>query len=271
MTFDAFKFNSVLRLFAVGGGNVAAGGAVAESRKRRWDDLNQALTSKRGDTSSCYSSIAWESVKDVFNPVQHLFVPIAVDSECFALVMSYLKKVAHCVPNLDGKEAKRLMFITPIMVAVSCMLEGVTIEVEEDLKGNLVKANGRFEMMLVRGNQRVCIVEAKKEDMEQGKAQCLVGCEVAAELDHLNVVHGVVTTYENWELTRSTDDCILTDRFTLAMESRIPQEESLKNLVGKICGMLAAPPEAAKEDLSEMASERGGGGGSSGASSSDVP
>ena len=52
---------------------------------------------------------------------------------------------------------------------------------EEDLVGENVKANGHFEMMLMRGSKRVCIVEGKKDDMDQGKALCLVGCEVAAE------------------------------------------------------------------------------------------
>lgn len=36
--------------------------------------------------------------------------------------------------------------------------------------------------MIRRKKKAVCIVEAKKDDMEQGMAQDLVGCEVAAEV-----------------------------------------------------------------------------------------
>lgn len=58
-----------------------------------------------------------------------------------------------------------------------------------------MKAHGHFEFVLRRGNKRVCIVEAKKDDMRQGMAQDLLGCEVAAEIDHLNLVCGIVTNY----------------------------------------------------------------------------
>jgi hypothetical protein len=60
------------------------------------------------------------------------------------------------------------------------------IEVEEDLDGDFLKAHGHFEFVLRRGDKRVCIVEAKKDDMGQGMAQDLLGCEVAAEIGHLD-------------------------------------------------------------------------------------
>jgi hypothetical protein len=63
------------------------------------------------------------------------------------------------------------------------LFEGdITIDVEEDLNGDYIKAHGHFEFVLRRGDKRVCIVVAKKDDMEQGMAQDLLGCEVAADI-----------------------------------------------------------------------------------------
>jgi hypothetical protein len=96
-----------------------------------------------------------------------------------------------------------------------------------------------FEMIIKRGNLRICIVEAKKEDMEQGLAQSLVGAEVASELDKLEVVHGIITTYEAWHLTSSSSAGITRETLTLAMDLRMPEPNSLKTLLGKIHKLLS--------------------------------
>jgi hypothetical protein len=43
--------------------------------------------------------------------------------------------------------------------------------------------------------QRLCIVEAKKDDMDQGMVPNLVGMEVASALDNLDTIYGLVTNY----------------------------------------------------------------------------
>ena len=151
----------------------------------------------------------------------------------------YLSMVNNCFKDLNGKEAKRLYYISPIIVAVCSAFNGeVSISVEEDIVGKRVQANGRFEMVLQRGNKRVCIVEAKRDDIEQGMSQCLVGCEVAADLDNLDVVYGIVTNYEAWRLTRSGNENIRTEEITLTLHNRVPNEASLRELCGKIYGIL---------------------------------
>ena len=57
--------------------------------------------------------------------------------------------------------------------------------------GDFVKDLGHFEFVLRRGDKRVCIVcivEAKKDNMEQGMVQALLDCEVAAEIGDLDTV-----------------------------------------------------------------------------------
>jgi hypothetical protein len=162
-----------------------------------------------------------------------------IPENIFNLLENYIAMVNKCFPDLTGKEAKRLYFITPIVVAVCSAFNGeVTIMVEEDMEGRRVKANGRFEMMIVKGNKRVCIVEAKKEDMEQGLAQCLLGCEVVADLDDMSIVYGVVTNYENWRLSKSTDSDIFYEELSLSIDNGIPAKPSLARITGKIYSML---------------------------------
>jgi hypothetical protein len=163
-----------------------------------------------------------------------------MSEESLDWLLDSLTKVSICFNDLGGKEAKRLFFINLIMVAVCNFFNGdVKILVEEDHSGNYVNANGRFEMVLRRGSKRVCIVEAKKDDIDQGKAQYLIGCEVISDIDNVNAVYGIVTTYQLWNFTKSTDDDIFDDNVTLQMHNMVPDKKSLKTITGMICGMLS--------------------------------
>ena len=157
-----------------------------------------------------------------------------------AVVISYLEKVSICFKDLSGNEAKRLYFITPIIVAVcSAFNEEATILVEEDLNGKYIKAKSHFEMIIVKGDTRICIVQAKKEDMEQGLAQCLLGCEMISELEKKKTVYGIVTNYEMWRLIKITDEVIYKEELTLDVANKILNENSLKKIMGKIYKMLS--------------------------------
>ena len=116
--------------------------------------------------------------------------------------------------------------------------------VDKDLKGNLVKANGHFEFMIKFGDNTVCIVEAKKDDMEQGLAQALVGCEVAADVGGQDCVYGIVTNYTQWIFLRSLNDKVEREECSLDVRSNDgPVPESLQNIAEKIYGMLSSGKE----------------------------
>jgi hypothetical protein len=94
--------------------------------------------------------------------------------------------------------------------------------------------------MLRRGNKAVCIVEAKKDDVEQGMAQDLIGCEVAAEVGGLDIVYGIVTNYIQWNfLRRSLSDKVEKEECSLRLMPNGPEQESLKEIAEKIYGMLS--------------------------------
>jgi hypothetical protein len=146
-----------------------------------------------------------------------------------------------------GKEAKRLHLIAPILISVCALLKGdVSMVVDKDWKGTLVKANARFEFMIQYGDKAVCIVEAKKDDMEQGLlAQALVGCEVAAEVGGLDCVYGIVTNDTQWIFLRNlNNDKVEREECSLDVRSNDgPVPESLKNIAEKIYGMLSSGKE----------------------------
>ena len=60
-----------------------------------------------------------------------------------------------------------LHLIAPTIICVYFLFnDEVQIEVEEDLGGDFVKDLGHLEFVLRRGDKRVCIVEANKDNME---------------------------------------------------------------------------------------------------------
>jgi hypothetical protein len=214
-------------------------------RKQRWIELNEILegNAKKSKTndSTTYSYVTWNQVKTVFNPTNYVQPRRNIDDAHLSFLAQYLSITTKCFGDITtGKEAKRLHFIAPVLFCVCILLDGdVDIVVEEDLVGNFVKAHSHFEFMLRRGNKAVCIVEAKKDDVEQGMAQDLVGCEVAAEVGGLDIVYGIVTNYIQWNFLRSLNDKVEKEECSLRLTPNGPERESLKEIAEKIYGMLS--------------------------------
>ena len=215
-------------------------------RKQRWDELNNILgriekKSAKANGSTSYSSATWGQVQTVFSPQKYVQPQRAVDDAQLDFLAQYLSYTTNCFASIATvKEAKRLHFIAPVLVCVCFLLGGdVEIVAEEDLFGNYVKAHGHFEFMLKRGTKAICIVEAKKDDVEQGMAQDLVGCEVAAEVGGLDIVYGIVTNYIQWNFLRSLNDKVEREECSLRITQNGPERESLKEIAEKIYGMLS--------------------------------
>ena len=214
------------------------------TRKRRWDELNEVIQKKQKGSrdSIAYSSVYWNDVKDILAPGDYEQASKKLPELQFKFISQYLEFATRCFgPVNKGKEAQRLHLIAPIIICVCILFDGdIKIDVEADLKGEIVKAHGHFEFILHRGKKTVCIVEAKRNDMFQGMAQDLLGCEVAADRDHLDVVYGIVTTYMDWNFLRSSNECIKMEECKLKfMPSGAPTTESLLTITGKIYGMLS--------------------------------
>lgn len=228
----------------------------SEERRKRWEDLNPILIQAEIDAaarsgkknpkeSSAYSSLNWSLISPIYEHIMHQYTQTVkeVPQETMNLLHKYLVTLTRRLSSVTtGKESQRLHFIAPILVYVSDLFgpeDSIQIVIEENLNGVNVKANGHFEFMLKRNNKRICIVEAKKDDMEQGMVQDLVGMEVASDLDGLDTVYGIVTNYVEWIFLKSQNDKIEKNMDTLTFELEVATVESLKRIAGKIYALLS--------------------------------
>lgn len=227
------------------------GEQVPKSRKRRWDGLNSVLGINRKAKSKSdgemsflgYSYANWEQVKEYF-PVSVGNVGTAsgdgIPEHLLNALHNYLSCTTVCFGSIsEGHEAKRFHFIAPIVIIVCSFFEGkIQILVEEDIEGNRVHAHGHFEFVLKRGEKCVCIVEAKKDDILQGKTQSLVGCESLCDVENLSVSYGIATNYLEWCFLKNEPDKITEEMLTISLENGRPTIESLRTIANKIIGIL---------------------------------
>ena len=214
-------------------------------RKCRWDIINPILeeeirkSGKKEKSSTSFSKLSWAKLARAF-PMDKLVLDItsvSIPSESQDLLYEQLLAIHRLFGSVkSGKEAKLLQFISPILISVCQLLPSVHISVEEDMSGVYVRANGRFEFVLEHKGKKVCIVEAKKDDMEQGQVQSLLGCEVVAEIEGKSTIYAIVTNYIEWMVFKNTDDITYHCLQTIEFENDIPSKESL----GKVTRLIFA-------------------------------
>jgi len=133
------------------------------------------------DTVTGYTYTSWSDVGPIFNSIGRRFhekvklIPHA-DYEALSRVLSWVIKCQLCCDR--PQQAKRIHLIAPVLWSVAQLLPDVRVSVGEQLNGKRITAHSHYEFILTRGSKRVCIVEAKRGNLEQGMARSLVGCEV---------------------------------------------------------------------------------------------
>ena len=93
--------------------------------------------------------------------------------------------------------------------------------------------------MVQIGGKKMCIIQAKKDDMEQGMAQDRLGCEAVADTENSGCVLSIVTNYLQWSFFKYQEDYIEQEDTTLAIESWIPTKEGLEMIAGEIYSLLS--------------------------------
>ncbi|KAH7465574.1 hypothetical protein KRP22_014326 [Phytophthora ramorum] len=201
------------------------------NKKRKKHDIDKTVG---------YSSLCWEDIKPIYNfDDSYDLQPSDIPDADIQLLLARIKDLRRLYGQIsDGKEAKRLFFIAPILETVSRQLGDVRILVEEDVDGKNVLLKGRFEFVLQRGTKRISIVQAKREDMLQGLVQNVTGLEALADVEDLSVVYGIVTNFLEWKFLISEDERVRQQECTLPLTDTIPTFEGLKEIVGKIYAML---------------------------------
>ena len=222
---------------------------ASNARQVRWNKINNVLdnigkgrTSASGSDSTPFSTITWNTIGDIFEPYT---LPVVlpektIPKEDLDVLYKCIISVATCFgyPSL-GNEAKRLYFIAPVLVCVCLILKDVLIEVEENMRGNRIKANGKFEFVLRRAGKRICITEAKTGNMWQGRAQALLGCETLADIESLDSVYCVITDFKAWHFVCSKDQVIEIEETTMDFGRGVPTRASLGKIAGKLYSLLS--------------------------------
>jgi hypothetical protein len=221
---------------------------VSPERLKRWQLLNEILAKNKkarsiaeGTTTAAYSGVTWDEVEPVYLPIKDYDLqPMKVNEEMLDSLYEYLTKATNVfgtVARAGGNEAKNLHFVAPILVHVCNLFDDdadkIHILVDATVQGKRINViDGRFEFVLQRKNKRICIIEAKKFDLNQGLAQDLLGCEAVADQESLNCVYGIVTNYVTWTFVKSLDTRIETYAASL--------QEGSKESLARICGLIFA-------------------------------
>lgn len=119
------------------------------------------------------------------------------------------------------EEAKIKYFIRPFMVYLVAILLGpdsgtqtTRLQVEDTMSGQAISVNSQYKFIIEREFTKFCIVEVKKDGINQGMAQDLLA---VADIESMNRVY-IATNYLNWAFFRGLDDRIENEWVTLDME-----------------------------------------------------
>ncbi|KAG7386714.1 hypothetical protein PHYPSEUDO_015309 [Phytophthora pseudosyringae] len=212
----------------------------SENRRKRWRELNEILDkNKKVKTNG-----------DDGSSTGYSYERKPIPDHAFDFLIKYLKYAAEAMNGYTdaSREAKRYHFIAPVLILLCSLFVDVKLEVEESVDGNEVHANGHFEFVLTRGKTKICIVEAKKNDFDQGKAQALIRCEAVADREGLYVVYGIMTDFMKWHLYRCGENSILLDLSTLSAKSEELDIGSMRDVCEMIYGALSDHEEECKKE-----------------------
>ncbi|OWZ24572.1 Crinkler (CRN) [Phytophthora megakarya] len=216
------------------------------SRKRRWDKLNEVLDknkkAKKAAGSTGFSYVSFPEIDKIMPATKYRPSSKPIPDDKLDALHRYFPILIKAFGDIfTGKEAKRLHYLVPVLASVCAVFDGgVQILAEETVIGKRVHGDGAFEFVLKRGEKRVCIVIAKRDDIQQGLAQAYVGSEALADVEGLPKVYSIVTNFLEWVFSRSLDDKI--ERATpvmMVMENDVPAPESVKQIAGMIYSILS--------------------------------
>ncbi|CAO3639101.1 unnamed protein product [Cunninghamella blakesleeana] len=105
----------------------------------------------------------------------------------------------------QGNESKRQEFVSTIISYITAQYYGKNIMIKKEEQIDDEDVKGPVEFVIVRGKRILTVVEAKKQDWDQGRAQLLMqlynayikNIKLGALKEH--VVYGIVTTGYSWE------------------------------------------------------------------------
>ncbi|KAE9187260.1 hypothetical protein PF005_g20521 [Phytophthora fragariae] len=212
-------------------------------RKRRWDQLNEAVDRNKREKqteiaiSTDDSSLPLDDIQRVLGVEFYEQPSKPIPDERLDVLHDYLRLLAKAYEN--SVDLERLHFIVPVLTSACSLFDDVRIHADETVAGDQVAWNGKFEFVLERGNKFVCVVDAK-HNIRQGLARAYVGSEVVAEATGLTKVYSIVTSFSQWFFLRSLNDKTEQSQMVpIALENGFPTRESVKEVVERIYALLS--------------------------------
>lgn len=233
---------------------LSEGGATESLRKRRWSEFNNVLVINRKGKirdgripSTEYSYANWEQVKGFFHVVPGniptTLIADGLSEDVLIALQQYLSFATICLESCTAEhEPSRIPFISSIILMVGSYFNGdVKISANEEISSSRLRFYGRFDFILRRGNHVIFLVEAKKDDILQGKTQCLLGCESLCDVEEdLTVAYGISTNYYEWCFLKNEADRVTEEMVTVQLVNGRPTIDSLRCIVNKIIAVLQA-------------------------------
>ncbi|KAI9307868.1 hypothetical protein BJ944DRAFT_237507 [Cunninghamella echinulata] len=129
-----------------------------------------------------------------------------IDNEVIEQISKSLIGLTKAYGMVDeGNEYKRQEFVSTIIFKIVEQYydKGVKLKREKQIEGEDIK--GPVEFVIVRGKLILIVIEAKKQDWDQGRAQILTqlyntyteNIKLGAPKNH--VIYGILTTGYTWE------------------------------------------------------------------------
>lgn len=112
----------------------------------------------------------------------------------------------------------------------------MTIRVQTQLAGDLVKAKGVVDFLITDSRKAVCVVETK--DWGKDTVQSILGMEVAVEQNDREVMYGIVSDFDGWHFLKRTDDGV--ERFVDAVNLNLDLREELKRVSRRVYAILCS-------------------------------
>ena len=173
--------------------------------------LNKRKKSQAVETCG-FSYVSWSDVVPIFSPIQQLQfsrqeLPASINVDD---LMKVIENYNNLTTGSDVTELQVFLYINAVICHICSGFQNLQFNYERDVAGSYVLASGRFELVMINKNTQktICLAEAKKLDLEQGAAQCLIGCETISDQQGSNVVYGIVSSYFQWIFYASRNDGI---------------------------------------------------------------
>ena len=185
------------------------------ARKDRWDKLDDVLKKRKKSQTveTCgFSYVSWSDVVAIFGHIHELHISEQELPESIKVddLMKVIENYNNLTTGSDVTELHVFLFINAAICHICSGFKGLQLNYERDVTGSYLLASGHFELVMInkKTQKTICLSEAKKLDLEQGAAQCLVGCETISDQQGSNVVYGIVSSYFKWIFYASKNDGI---------------------------------------------------------------